>query len=616
MNLRQLVEHSDRVFPSHPQVGRYFPAAAIDSARRRLVRSIERGDGPCVVIGSAGTGKSLLLQVLAAGFKERFDVVLLACASLCTRRALLQAIQFELGLEYRHRDEGRLRLSLLDQLLAANQSVEGLLLLVDEAQSLPPHLIEELRVLTNLVRGGKPRVRLVLAGLPSLEETLAGPELESFSQRLAARCYLGNLTRDETTQYVRAHLAAASIDPDQLIAAEAWAALFDATDGVPRLVNQLCDQTLMLAAELDLPQIDRPLIQAAWAELQQLPVPWEVTTEGGSSATGHSSIIEFGALDADDADETTANAVVDAAAAGRLAPAPSAPTSSLASTAPLGAAPPAVEELEVVEPTELDEEIALNETATGGGPGSCRAEDSLAVAQQDTRSAEPGMASPPRRPRVFGGCVPTAIDPFADQFEEEELVLENFGGLSGIFHPRTPCVENRRNPAFAQLLDQAIQSSASTTAHANEPGAGARPTTRRGRGPEQPSIRLAVVAESTFPEIEHLPPQTTADTADADEAIDPDEFLAEFGDVIISRHPIQPPAVGRVREPLAAAASGTPPCPSSVGGPDELDFAGHRDDAGAILVIEEEAADVDHAGCGVRREEYRHLFSRLRHGTY
>jgi hypothetical protein len=98
LNLRQLIERGERPFPSHPQVNRYFPAAAIENARRRVIRALDRGDGPALVIGGAGTGKSLFLQVLAAQFSQRFDVVLLACARLCTRRALLQAILFEHGL--------------------------------------------------------------------------------------------------------------------------------------------------------------------------------------------------------------------------------------------------------------------------------------------------------------------------------------------------------------------------------------------------------------------------------------------------------------------------------------------------------------------------------------
>ncbi len=234
LTLRQLSEREERVFPTYPQVSRYFPAASIEDARQRLGRAIERGDGPGVIIGGPGTGKSLLLQVLASQFHERFDVVLPACARLCTRRALLQAILFELGLPYRVRDEGDLRLSLLDHLLSREECPTGLLLLVDEAQTLSSNLLDELRVLTNLVRGGMPRVRLVLAGSSALEESFAHPELESFSQRLAARCYLGPFGREETTQFVRAQIAASSGSPDDLFAQEAWEAVFDATDGVPR----------------------------------------------------------------------------------------------------------------------------------------------------------------------------------------------------------------------------------------------------------------------------------------------------------------------------------------------------------------------------------------------
>ena len=137
LSLRQLAGRDERVFPSYPQVARYFPSSVMEDARVRLGRAIERGDGPGLVIGAPGTGKSLLLQVIASQYHERFDVVLLAAARLCTRRALLQAILFELGLPYKLRDEGELRLSLLDHLLSTDECPTGLLLLVDEAQSLP-----------------------------------------------------------------------------------------------------------------------------------------------------------------------------------------------------------------------------------------------------------------------------------------------------------------------------------------------------------------------------------------------------------------------------------------------------------------------------------------------
>src|SRR3954468_4994568 len=294
LTLRQLAEREDRVFPTYPQVSRYFPAGSIEDARTRLGRAIERGDGPGLVVGEPGTGKSLLLQVLAAQYHEQFDVVLPACARLCTRRALLQSILFELGMPYRSRDEGELRLSLLDHLLSRDECPAGLLLLVDEAQTLPAALLDELRVLTNVVRGGQPRVRLVLAGSSALEESFTDPQLESFSQRLSARCYLSPFSREETTQFIRAQIAASRTNAEEVFSADAWLAIFEATDGVPRLINQLCDQALNVAATTDQALIDRQVIQSAWAKIQQLPTPWETPVEQAESEP--SRVIEFGNL--------------------------------------------------------------------------------------------------------------------------------------------------------------------------------------------------------------------------------------------------------------------------------------------------------------------------------
>src|SRR5207244_2142982 len=117
--------------------------------------------------------------------------------------ALLQNILFELKLPYRDMDEGELRLSLVDHLEPRSGGPDGLLLLVDEAHMLPLRLLEEIRLLTNVVRDGQTRVRLVLAGGMALEERLTSPKLESLHQRIAARCYLQSLRRDETIYYVQ-----------------------------------------------------------------------------------------------------------------------------------------------------------------------------------------------------------------------------------------------------------------------------------------------------------------------------------------------------------------------------------------------------------------------------
>lgn len=546
---RQLVEREERVFPTYPQVSRYFPAASVEDARQRLSRVIERGDGPGLVIGGPGNGKSLLLQVLAAQFHEKFDVVLPACARLCTRRALLQAILFELGLPYRVRDEGDLRLSLLDHLLSREECPTGLLLLVDEAQTLSTALLDELRVLTNLVRGGLPRVRLILAGSSALEECFAHPDLESFSQRLAARCYLAPFGREETVQFIRAQVAASGAGPDDLIANDAWDAVFEATDGVPRLVNQLCDRSLVKAGEGNRPRIDRAIVQAAWADIQQLPAPWETpppTTEPPAPL----QVVEFGQLD------------------------------ELAVTCQL--AKPSFDELLVTRNSEEDDALDVDTTEL----------DFEEVSVETT----PVAATTPE-PFVVQ---PAANNPFLEEFEEEEVVLDNFADWDNMFRREAPRVQNLRDPEFASLVQDAIVSSET----ANSPAASKSPVLRMTQpendGPadsansatqvssgksnretvEWPLLRIAVVSESSSGGLE-------SDYAPT---------------------PLMPPS----------AAWNMPQNDSATWSRQEisgsLEQAAHKtlaNEEEPVLIVED---DTPAPKSPVRREEYRNLFSRLRSG--
>jgi type II secretory pathway predicted ATPase ExeA len=295
-----------RPFAATPLAKRYFAATAAEEARQTLTRCVERAEGVGLMIGPAGTGKSLLCQVLADQFRATLAVALLASGHLCTRRALLQAILFELGLPYRGLDEGDLRLSLIDQLSpraapSESRAPAGLLLIVDEAHTLPLRLMEELRLITNVVRNGQSRVRLVLAGGPQLEERFASPKLESFNQRIAARCYLEPLDRQQTIDFVRHQIQLVGGDPDQIFEADALHATYQATDGIPRLINQVCDHALLLAYAGGVSKLTAAGIEEAWSDLQQLPTP--ASAAPGAPAQEKSGVIEFGSLDEALADE-------------------------------------------------------------------------------------------------------------------------------------------------------------------------------------------------------------------------------------------------------------------------------------------------------------------------
>ena len=295
-------EFSSRPFRAVPQTSLYFPATAIESARCKLTRCIERAEGCGLLIGATGMGKTLLCEVLAEHFSGPFTPLLLANLRLTTCKELLQALLHQLGAPHLRLQEGELRLSLIDHLHPEGSHPNGILLIADEAHTLPPRLFEELRLLTNMVRNGNPRIRLIMAGGPVLEERFAQPRMASFNQRIAARCYLEPFTANESSEYVRAQTAGAGADPDQVWDETALRAIHRHANGCPRLINQLCDQALVLAASASCRQLAESEIDTAWADLQQLPLPTGRDTiasiEDQNSET-HTAVIEFGSLDGD-----------------------------------------------------------------------------------------------------------------------------------------------------------------------------------------------------------------------------------------------------------------------------------------------------------------------------
>jgi type II secretory pathway predicted ATPase ExeA len=264
-----------RPFLAVPTLDRYFPASSMEQAMVAVTRCVQRGEGPAAVIGGAGLGKTMCCLRLAQHFSKQFDVVVLASSQICTRRALLQCLLYELRLPYHQRSEGELRLA-LNQRLLPNQDrpSEGLVLIVDEAQTLSTKLLDELRLITNVVHQGVPRVRLVLCGTMKLEDSLAHPHSESLNQRIASRSYLVPLSGQETGQYIRHKLEISGGLVSDVMTEDAIDALYRGSDGIPRLIDQLSDHALWSASQLKIKPLNASIVGHAWSTLQQLPNPW------------------------------------------------------------------------------------------------------------------------------------------------------------------------------------------------------------------------------------------------------------------------------------------------------------------------------------------------------
>ena len=296
----QKFNFSQRPFSVCPKTEEYFPAQSHQQAISASRSCVERRNGPATIIGAVGTGKSLTLQVIGEVFAEQFDVVSIECSRLEQRSELLQSILFGMDLPFRDMSEGELRLSLIDHLKNGNGNANGILLLVDEADRLSIELLDELRLITNVVRDGLSQTQLVLAGTQRLEESLNDPRLASFGQRVASRSYLQSFSREEVGDYIAENIERAGGDVKEIFENEAIDEIARSSDGCPRVINQLCERSLAAAASQDRTQVTQAIVQCAWAELQNLPVPSPTPCSDdpmGDGANAKDSVIEFGSLD-------------------------------------------------------------------------------------------------------------------------------------------------------------------------------------------------------------------------------------------------------------------------------------------------------------------------------
>jgi len=284
----------DRPFPSIPVCDRYLAIGSIEDARSRICRMIDRCEGLAVVIGPPGTGKTLLCQRIASQYRSSHAIVMLGDIRVSSRMALLQQVLFHLRIPHRGLDEQTMQMALMESLTKSGDGVRNLLLIIDEAQMLSIELLDEIRMLTNLIRDGRQMVQTVLVGSHKLEDPLADPQMESFSQRIVARCYLHPMTHSETAQYLRSMLVTTNL----MINDDAVAAVHHACGGVPRLVNQLMNRALDFASLHHKKNIDDLCVQHAWADLQQLPSPVL-----DPKMKPRSSEIEFGELDSEEISE-------------------------------------------------------------------------------------------------------------------------------------------------------------------------------------------------------------------------------------------------------------------------------------------------------------------------
>lgn len=321
-------------------------------ALAHLVYGVTESGGFVQLTGEVGTGKTTLVRSLLQNrMPDNADVAVVLNPQISVHEFLLTICE-ELHIDVPAASDSIKALTdaLNRHLLAAHADGRRTILVVDEAQNLAPAVLEQVRLLTNLETAKQKLLQIILIGQPELRELLARNDLRQLAQRITGRYHLEPLTREETAQYIEHRLRVAGA-LGEVMDSGAKREVFRLSQGVPRLINAICDRALLGAYSQEYRVVNKRLIRRAAAEISGELESGSGLRKFGIAASLFVAAVVLAVLVSDDIEPTgTAVTAVNAPAIADVeTPDPATPS--------LEAPPPVLPEADP-EPT-LSEQLAL-----------------------------------------------------------------------------------------------------------------------------------------------------------------------------------------------------------------------------------------------------------------
>ena len=236
---------TSKPFQLNPDPAFYYGSKQHQRAKAYLDYGVMRNEGFIVITGEVGAGKTTILGGLLNSLSS--DVV---AGQLVTTQLdaedTLRMVGAAFGFHVKNVPKSEVLITLEAFLISQASQGRRCLLVVDEAQNLTPRAVEELRMLSNYQLGTQSLLQSFLVGQPEFREILQRPEMKQFRQRVAATCHLGPLDLEDTRGYIEHRLKCAGSTGKPDFEEAAFAAIFEASGGIPRRINSVCDRLLLL----------------------------------------------------------------------------------------------------------------------------------------------------------------------------------------------------------------------------------------------------------------------------------------------------------------------------------------------------------------------------------
>jgi len=261
---------TEKPFNLSPDPNFYYGSKEHNRVLAYLRYGINQGEGFIVVSGEIGAGKTTLIGALLEELGKTEDII---AAQLVTTQLepddLLKMVAGSFGLRYAGLSKSELLKEIESFLNKKAAEGKRALLIVDEAQNLQHHSLEELRMLSNFQHNKRSLLQSFMLGQSEFRDTLRAPNQEQFRQRIIASYHLGPMDKSETQKYIEHRLKVAGWRGDPHIANDAYAEIYRYTDGIPRRINTLCDRLFLYAFTEESHDITHETVEAVVEELDE-----------------------------------------------------------------------------------------------------------------------------------------------------------------------------------------------------------------------------------------------------------------------------------------------------------------------------------------------------------
>ena len=247
----------------------FFQSSIHRRALAYMHYGLTQGEGFVLVTGTPGTGKTMLVKSLVKSLNKEKLLIGLMVTSQVGPEDTLRIVASTFGFQHAYTDKASLLSGFERFIIEKAREGRRLLLIVDEAQNLPKQSLEELRMLTNLDINGTPVFQVFLVGQTELKRTVYSPDMEQLKQIIVSTFQLDPLEQEETRNYILFRLQKAGWQGKPEFLPNVFESIQNFTNGIPRLINTLCDRLLLFGYLEELALIDEVAVNKVVAEIKE-----------------------------------------------------------------------------------------------------------------------------------------------------------------------------------------------------------------------------------------------------------------------------------------------------------------------------------------------------------